>query len=68
MVVLGGMICRMPVSFPVRQELYSCKLWPAWTGIKAAVTLPLFRQKDIFCDNGVFVYQNNRQKSVTDCE
>ena len=35
MAILGGAICRMPVSSPVRQELHSCKFWPAWTGIKA---------------------------------
>ena len=38
MAVLGGTICRTPVSSPVRRELHSYKFWPAWTGIKAGTS------------------------------
>ena len=39
MAFLGGVIRRTPVSSLARQELCSCKFWPAWTGIKAGTSV-----------------------------
>ena len=35
MAVLRGAICKTPVSLDMRQELPSCKFWPAWTWHKS---------------------------------